>query len=58
MKALIIEDETIIRTGIVNKVAWEKFQIFQVIEADNGEAGYEITVSEKRLQLLSRQLNL
>lgn len=46
MKVLIIEDEAIIRTGIVKKVDWARFQIYQVFEADNGETGYEIIAKE------------
>lgn len=47
MKALVVEDEVIIRTGIVKKVNWDMFEISQVFEAENGEKGYEIIINEK-----------
>ncbi len=46
MKVLIVEDEAIIRSGIVKKVHWEKFGIYRVLEADNGEEAYDIVVKE------------
>jgi len=46
MKVIVIEDEAVIRRGIIKKVQWEKYQIHQVFEADNGETGYEIIIRE------------
>ncbi len=47
MKIIVVEDEAVIRKGIINKVNWEKCQVNQVLEADNGETAYEIIVKEK-----------
>jgi two-component system response regulator YesN len=46
VKVLIIEDEAVIRRGIIKMVAWQKYQITAVLEADNGQSGYEIILRE------------
>lgn len=47
MKVIVIEDERVIRKGIVNKVKWDKFKISEVLEANNGEIGYEMIIKDK-----------
>jgi two-component system response regulator YesN len=47
VKVLIIEDEAVIRRGIIKKVSWQKYQITEVLEADNGQSGYEMILREK-----------
>lgn len=57
MKVLIIEDEAIIRIGIVKKVNWDKLQIDQVFEADNGENGYE-TIMKENPEIIILDINM
>ncbi|HHW30088.1 MAG TPA: response regulator [Clostridiaceae bacterium] len=47
LKAIVIEDELIIRKGIIQKVQWHKFNISRILEASNGEMGYNIIIEEK-----------
>lgn len=47
MKAIVVEDEGYIRRGIIKKVNWEKFEITEVLEADNGADAYELILSER-----------
>jgi two-component system response regulator YesN len=47
VKVLVIEDEAVIRRGIIKKIPWEKYQITEVLEADNGELGYKIILRDK-----------
>jgi two-component system response regulator YesN len=46
VKVLIIEDEAVIRRGIIKKVSWQKYPITEVLEADNGQSGYEMILRE------------
>lgn len=41
-KVAIIEDETIIRKGLVHNISWKEFNCVVVAEADNGEDGLDI----------------
>jgi two-component system response regulator YesN len=47
VKVLIIEDEAVIRRGIIKKISWEKYRITEVLEADNGQSGYEMIWRER-----------
>lgn len=47
LKAIVIEDEVIIRKGIIQKVQWHKFNISEILEASNGEMGYQKIIDEK-----------
>jgi Response regulator containing CheY-like receiver domain and AraC-type DNA-binding domain len=44
---LVVEDEKVIRKGIVSKVQWNKFGIEEVYEAQNGEIGYSLILEKK-----------
>lgn len=47
LKVIVVEDEIIIRKGIIQKVNWDKFGISHVFEASNGEIAYELILREK-----------
>jgi two-component system response regulator YesN len=47
LKAIIIEDEVVIRRGIIQKVSWDKFNITEIFEASDGEMALKIIVREK-----------
>ncbi len=47
MKLLVIDDEALIRKGIVSLISYEKLGIALIFEADNGQSGLEIVKKEE-----------
>lgn len=45
-KVLIVEDEMLVRTGIRVSVEWEKFNMYVIGEAANGQAAWELYQKE------------
>lgn len=52
-KILIVDDEDMIRRGIVNAISWNELNISKVLEANNGEEAFKIFEDEKPDIILS-----
>jgi len=57
IKACIVDDEKLVRKGIITIMPWEKFSIEVVAEASNGVRALEI-MSEQPIDLLFTDLNM
>ncbi len=47
MKLLVIDDEPLVRQGIVSLIAYKKLGIDSIFEAENGQQGFEIVAREE-----------
>ena len=47
MKLLVIDDETLVRKGIVSLISYEELGIYSIFEADNGQTGLDIVRKEE-----------
>ncbi|MCR8658689.1 response regulator transcription factor [Paenibacillus endoradicis] len=57
IKACIVDDEKLVRKGIITIMPWNKFSIEVVAEASNGVRALEI-MSEQQIDLLFTDLNM
>lgn len=44
---LIVDDEPLVRLGIINSVAWENYGVNRILEADNGNKAWMVYQSEQ-----------
>lgn len=57
MKALIVDDEKMIRIGIQKVIRWEEIGIEQVFTAASGKEAYEI-VEEEKPEIMVTDINM